>query len=205
MENNKAILKILVISVLLLAGFGYAAYFLFGKISSAGDIYTAKSAEFVSIEKKQEQIDRIKEELVNTKKSRNEIISSLLAATDVLDFIVKVEGIARAAGLAYEVQISKELTQESIDQELLALRRSKRRGTDADEAVIKEKLPGIVFDIDISGSYSGVIRFLEGVASFPYYLHIESISISKVREQDDDEATITRVQATIKLMVFTRK
>ena len=64
MENNKTILKVLVVSALSLAGFGYAVYFLFGEISSAGDIYTAKSAELGSIEKKQGQIDQMVEGVV---------------------------------------------------------------------------------------------------------------------------------------------
>ncbi|MCH8149908.1 MAG: hypothetical protein IH987_18330 [Planctomycetes bacterium] len=42
---------------------------------------------------------------------------------EALDFIVRIEDIARKAGLSYEVRILQEVTQESIDAELLGYKK----------------------------------------------------------------------------------
>lgn len=203
-KRQKIWVKFLLIVLSWLFGFGYAGYFLFGEIASSKSLYIEKSKELVSREKKQEQIGEIKKELEKTEKNREEIISSLLSPQDVLEFILRIEDIAKKAGLAHEVRILKEITQESIDQELLALRQARQRVRPAEETALQEKLPGVTFNVDISGSYSGIIRFLEGIGTLSYYTHIESFNISEdLKGEDAEQAGM--VKSTIQLMVFTKK
>ncbi|MFY9457911.1 MAG: hypothetical protein WAP23_03215 [Candidatus Spechtbacterales bacterium] len=201
-KTSKTRAKFLLIAIVWLFGFGYGGYFLFGEIASSKNLYIEKSKELVSSEKKQEQIERIKEELEKAEKNRGEIVSSLLVTEDVLEFILKIEDIAKKARLTYEVRILKEVTQESIDQELLALRQARRREVPAEDAAI-EKLPGVTFNVDISGSYSGIIRFLEGVGTLSYYTHIESFNVSEGPGVEGAEPG--KVKSTIQLMVFTKR
>jgi Tfp pilus assembly protein PilO len=200
--RQKVRVKFLLIALAWLFGFGYAGYFLFTEIASSKNLYVEKSRELVSYEKKQEQIGKIKSELEMTGKNREGIISSLLSPKAVLEFILRIEDIAKKAGLTHEVRILKEITQESIDQELLAQRAARRRDRPAEEQALEEKLPGVTFNIDISGSYSGVIRFLEGIGTLSYYAHIESFSISGAPKGEGEESGA--VKATIQLVVFTK-
>lgn len=205
MDNRpkKIWVKLLLIFLFWLLGFGYAGYFLFGEIASSKSIYIEKSKELVSGEKKQEQIEQTKKELEKTEKNREDIVSSLLSPRDVLEFILRMEDIAKKAGLTHEVRILKEVTQESIDRELLALRQARQRGRSTEETALEEKLPGVTFNVDISGSYPGIVRFLEGIGTLSYYTHIESFNIS--RDTKGEGAETGTVKSTIQLMVFTKQ
>lgn len=207
MVNNKTNFKLLAFFLFVFVGLIFATYFLFAEISSAKNFYIEKTKELLGAEKKQEQIDQITKELKSISNNKEDVIASIISPDRALDFIVKIEDIARAAGLIYEVRISKEITQESIDEELLAIRRSQRRGRDVDEADTRNKLPGIILGIELSGTYSGIVRFLEGIASFPYYSYIENFSITKASESgvEDNQILAPRVQAAMQLMVFTKK
>ncbi len=201
-RHKKIWVKFLLIFLLWVFGFGYAGSFLLGEIASSKNLYIEKSKELVSYEKKQEQIEQIKKELEKTEKNREDIVSSLLPPEDVLEFILRIEDIAKKAGLTHEVTILKEITQESIDEELLSLRQARRRDMPAEETAIEEKLPGVTFNVDISGSYPGIIRFLEGIGTLSYYTHIESFNISQDLKGEGEEPG--KVKSTIQLMVFTK-
>ena len=192
----------------LVVGVGYGGFVLLAKIDAAGELYQARSTELLALEQKQEHIAQLEAELARTAQSREEIMSALLASTEALDFIVRIEDIARKGGLSYEVRILQEVTQESIDEELLALRRSRRKSKDIIES-IEEKLPGITFSVTIEGSYLGIVRFMEGVASLPFYVHIESFSIlSRERAEGSESSELDTgriVQASVQMMVFTKK
>jgi len=204
MKINQNKLFFLFSAIVVLLGIGYTIYFLIGKIDSSKNVYIEKSKEIVLIGKKQGQIEELKDELKKTAQNREEITASLLSRGDVLDFIVKIENTAKFAGLSYEVRITREITQSAIDEELLTLRRSRRRGRgqDSEETPEEQKLPGVVFNITLSGSYSGVIRFLEGVASLPYYTHVESFTISKDIKTGEEESS--QVESSIQMTVFTK-
>ena len=210
MKNKKSKIK-LPLSLLalgLVVGVGYGGFVLLAKIEAAGALYQEHSRELFALEKKQEHIAQLEAELARTALSREEIVSALLSSDEALDFIVRIEDIARKAGLSYEVRILQEVTQESIDEELLALRRSRRKSKDIIES-IEEKLPGITFSVTIEGSYLGIVRFMEGVASLPFYVHIESFSISSRERAEGSESseldTGRIVQASVQMMVFTKK
>jgi len=196
--------RLLLISVVVAIVFGYAGYFLWSEIVSARDLYTETYRGLLSIEKKQEQASQLQKELASTEKNREEILSSLLAQDETLNFIVSIEDIAQKAGLSYEVRIIREVTEESIEQEKLALKRSRRKAKEAEEA-LERKLPGIVFEISLEGSYLGIIRFLEGVASLPYYTHIESFNISAGEKSPPAGGESKVVKAIIQMVVFTKK
>ena len=210
MKSNQSKIK-LPISLLVLGlvvGVVYGGFVLLGKIEAAGSLYRARSTELFVLEKKQEHIAQLEFELARTAASREEVMFALLSSDEALDFIVRIENIARKGGLSYEVRILQEVTQESIDEELLALRRSRRKSKDIIES-IEEKLPGITFSVTIEGSYLGIVRFMEGVASLPFYVHIESFSIlSRERAEGSESSELDTgriVQASVQMMVFTKK
>lgn len=148
--------KILLIAATVLVGFGYASYFLWGEIVSAGALYSETYKDLISLEEKQKQIIQLQAELQISEKSREEVLSSLLSRDDTLVFILRIEDIARKAGLSYNVRISQEITKDAIEQERLALRQSRRKAKKDVEA-LEGKLPGIVFSIEIDGSYYMII------------------------------------------------
>lgn len=211
MDNRYSKIKppIPLIVIGLVVGLGYVGFSLFEKIDSARALYLTKSKELISIEKKQEHITQLELELAKTSASREEVASALLAPAEALDFLVRIEDIARKAGLSYDVRILQEITQESIDEEQAALRRSRRKTSDVTEGPVEVRLPGITFSVTIEGSYLGIIRFFEGVASLPYYTRIESFTVSgkeRPKESEPSEAEAERtVEAVVQLMVFTKK
>ena len=211
MKNKKSKIK-LPLSLLalgLVVGVGYGGFVLLAKIEAAGALYQEHSRELFALEKKQEHIAQLEAELARTALSREEIVSALLSSDEALDFIVRIEDIARKAGLSYEVRILQEVTQESIDAELLTLRRSRRQAKEATEESLEEKLPGITFNVTIRGSYLGIVRFMEGVAFLPFYTHIENFSISSKERAEGSESaeqgTELIIQASVQMMVFTKK
>lgn len=206
---SKLKLPLPLIALGLLVGLGYAGFGLLSKIDAARALYLEKNKELLSLEKKQEHVTQLELELVKTAASREEILSALLAPAEALDFLVRIEDIARKAGLSYEVRILREITEVSIEEEQLALRRARKKPTDATEEPLDAKLSGITFSVTIKGSYPGIIRFMEGVATLPYYTHIESFAVSRKerpKEAETSEAGEARtVDAIIQLMVFTKK
>ena len=85
----------------------------------------------------------------------------------------------------------------------MAIRRARRSAKEGLEEALQGKLPGVTFDVGLEGSYEGIIRFTEGVASLPYYTHIDKFNISEKREGEEGfEAN--EVKASINLTVFTR-
>lgn len=203
MKQSKRKLKLFMITVALAAGFGYAVYFLWGKVVSTQDLYIEKTKELLSLERKQEQISELEEKLSQTKEKREEIIESILLQEDMISFILKIEDIAKKAGLAHEVKIIRKITSESIEQERLAIRRARRTAKEALEEALRDKLPGVTFDVGLEGSYEGIIRFAEGVASLPYYTHIDRLNISEKRKGEAGFEE-NKVKASINLTVFTR-
>lgn len=208
-RSSKIKLPLPLLALGLIVGVGYGGFVLLAKIEAAGALYQARSKELLTLEKKQEHVTQLKAELARTAASRGEIISALLSSDEALDFIVRIEDIARKAGLSYEVQILQEITQESIDAEILALRRARRKSKDVTEESLGAKLPGITFSVTIEGSYVGIVRFMEGVASLPFYTHIESFSISSKKRAEGSESSEQDigliVQASVQMMVFTKK
>lgn len=205
---SKIKLPLALIALGLIVGLGYTGYGLLGKVDAARILYLEKSKELLSLEKKQEHVTQLTLELASTAASREEIISALLEPAAALDFIVRIEDIARKAGLSYEVRILREISQESIEEEQLALRRVRKRSTESTEEPGEAKLPGITFSVTVKGSYMGAIRFLEGIASLPYYTHIESFAFSRKerpKEASPEAGEARTVDATIQLMVFTKK
>ena len=210
MKSNQSKIKLPLplLALGLVVGMAYGGFVLLGKIDAAGELYRARSNELFALEKKQEHIAQLESELARTAVSRGEIMAALLASTETLDFIVRIEDIARKAGLSYEVRILQEVTAASIEQELLALRRSRRKSKDVTES-LEEKLPGITFSVTIEGSYWGIVRFMEGVAALPFYTRIESFNISSHKRAEGSESlegdTDLIVEASVQMMVFIKK
>lgn len=198
--------------ILLLIGLGlivYAGYFVFQEISQAQSLYIEKQKELAGLENKQKQIAHLREELEKISENKAEVLASLIVRDDALKVIERIEDVARKGGLLHEVNLLGEVTKEGIDRELLAIRRSRSGGKEEAMEAVLNKLPNISFQVNLTGDYSGIIRFLEGIGTLPYYTQIEQFELAGkkpkiVGEAGEGAEKISAIEAKINLSVFTR-
>jgi len=92
-ENSKFNFLIFVFAGL--AVLGYASYFVWSEMIFAERFYIEKKGELISLEKKQEQIAQLQEELKKISENRIEVIDSLIIKDDVLKVIERIEAVAK--------------------------------------------------------------------------------------------------------------
>lgn len=203
MENyqNKIKLRLSFIALGVLLAFAYAVYLVWGQISYARVQYIEKYTELISLEEKQGLSKELQVELAKTATDREEVVQALLRKEDVLKFIERVEDIAKRAGLSHEVKILRETTREDIEKERTALARTRGKAKDEALEAIKKRLPGVTFNVSMGGLYSGIVRFLEGIGTLPYYTHVERLDLSSGRGGDEEVESAT-LEASIQLTVF---
>lgn len=191
------------VAVLFLAVFGYFVSFLMGRIGFLEGEYLSKQGGLLALEQKQKQATFLSEELMRIQDEKKEVLGALLGQQyeDKLRVIVQLEDAAKSLGLAYELQVVKELTQEEIDREKELLLRSRRGSQRAAEEEEAEKFPGITFEINLKGSYEGLVKFLEKLQSLPYYSKIEQLNI--VREAGEAESK--QLTGVVRVTVFAKE
>jgi len=203
--NKFQIFTLLFIGLGLLA---YAGYFVWGEIGTAQSLYIEKQKEIISIEKRQEQISQLKKELEKTAEKKIEVLDSLIARDDVLKVIERIEGVAKRERLLYEVKLLGEITKESIDREILAIRRSRAGGKKEAIEEVLNKLSNINFQVNLTGEYLGIIRFLEGIGTLPYYAQVDRFELlgkkTKIITETGEEQETSFIEASINLIIFTR-
>lgn len=177
-----------------------------GKMASAKERYLATYKELVKLEKNQKEAELLLEELGKTSSEQEEIMQALLAQTyeDKLRLVIQFENIAKNTGLEYDLQILRELTEESILEEKTRLERSRRKTEEGEEQKIalEEKLPSIIFSLKIKGDYTAVVRFFEKLWALPYYMNIDNFNIA--RKIVPGENTYGGVEVISQITVFTR-
>lgn len=190
-------------AVLLLAVFGYVVSFLMGQIEFLEGEYRSKQSGLLALEQKQKQATLLSEELTRIQDEKKEVVGVLLGQQyeDKLGVIVRLEDAAKSLGLAHELQVVKELTQEEINREkelLLRSRRGSQRTSGEEEA---EKLPGITFEVNLKGPYEGLVKFFEKLQALPYYIQIERFNI--LREQGVAESS--QLTGVVRITVFAKE
>lgn len=194
----------LAVAAVVLAGvFAYGFYITTKAASSAERDYNDKYIELTVLEEKQRQARSLEEELAQNKKEIDAIAKALINQTyeNKLALIIDIENTAKGAGLAYELNVVKEFTSQSIAEEKARLARSRRKSQQIREEAAPEQFPGIVFSVKLSGSYLGVVNFIERLQRLPYYTDIDNFVVSSKRAQGEGGGA---VEATIQFTVFTR-
>lgn len=202
-ENSKFNFLIFVFAGL--AVLGYASYFVWSEMTFAERFYIEKKGELISLEKKQEQIAQLQEELKKISENRIEVIDSLIIKDDVLKVIERIEAVAKRERLLYEVVILGEVTKESIERELADARRARRGGREERLKEIENKFPNISFQITLTGGYSGMIRFFEGIGTLPHYTKVERFDLLDKTIEGTEEEPERVIKGTISLTIFTRE
>ncbi len=194
----------LVAAAIALAGFfAYGFYITMEGVSSAERDYNNKYSELATLEEKQKQTRSLEEELAESKNEISAIEKALIKQTyeNKLGLVVDVENVAKGAGLAYELNILKELTAESIAEEKARLARTRRKSRQILEEAALEQFPSIVFTVKLSGSYPDVVNFMERLQRLPYYTSIDNFVVASKSVQGEVEGA---VEATMQFTVFTR-
>jgi hypothetical protein len=206
-ELKKRNLLIMGIAVLVLVIFGYGFYAVMGGLTSAKERYLRTYKELIGLEQNQKEAELIQRELAKTTSEQEEIMQALLAQTyeDKLKLVIQFENIAKNTGLEYDLEILRELTEESIIEERARLDRSRRKTQEEDEgekAVLEEKFPSIIFNLKLKGDYAAVVRFFEKLWGLPYYINIDNFNIT--RKILPGENLYAGVEVTSQITVFTR-
>lgn len=186
----------------LLAMFGYGIYTAMSSVSSAQGEYIAKYKELVDLEEKQKQASRLEEELSDSTAQINEIKQALIDQTydNKLKLVIDLENVAKSAGIAYDLSISKELTKQSIVEEKARQVRSQRRSQQIREEPVQEQFSSIVFNIKLSGSYTAIVSFIDKLHALSYYIDVGVFNITSKKLQGEGGG---EVEATLEVTVFT--
>lgn len=191
--------------VLLLVLFGYFVNFLMGRISFLEGEYLTSQKGLLALEQKQKQATLLRVELSQIQDQKKEILGALLGQQyeDKLQLIVQIEDAAKNLGLAYELRVVKELAQEEIDREKELLARSRRGSQRSGEEEEVKKLPGITFEINLTGSYEGFTKFFEKLQALPYYMQIERFNI--LRKAGEDAIESKQLEGALGVTFFAKE
>ena len=205
-ELKKRNLLVIGIAVAILVSFGYGFYATMGRLALAKERYLETYKELVGLEQNQKEAELIQKELEKTTSEQEEIMQALLAQTyeDKLKLVIQFENIAKSTGLEYDLEILRELTEESIVEEKQRIDRSRRKTQEDEEkkAVLEEKFPSIIFNLNLKGDYSEIVRFFEKLLALPYYINIDNFNVT--RKISPGENSYAGVEVISQITVFTR-
>lgn len=187
----------------MLVVFGYAFYTAIGKVSSVQEKYINTYKELVSLQEQQKQAGSLKKDLLDNAEQIEAIKQALIEQTyeNKYKLVIDIENIAKRLSLIHELTISKELTKELIAQEKARAARSRKASQQATQEIIEEKFPSVVLKVELSGSYPSIVSFMDGLKSLPYYISMDSFTISSKKKAE--EKASSGVEATLHISVFT--
>lgn len=189
---RKKTLGLISVSVLVLAIFVYIGYYLFGSINSSIKTYTGKREQLMMLEEKQKQAQRLERELLEVSADAQKLKSFFLGTDfdDTIGFSIQIENLSRELGMTHNINITKRATDFKLPT---------KRDLPSDALI--NTFPHIVFGIDLEGSYSSLVRFVERLNALPYYLDIERLDVKTGRVQDAGVS----IKAFLQLKVFTHE
>lgn len=151
-SKNKLYLTLfLMVSVLTASGFG--AWFVFQLIVGENDKISRLQEELAALETQRDRTGEMTKNYDSVKSFVPELDSVLLDPNDRLKFIMLVEQLA---------------AQTSVDHVIEAVGSLKLSANDP-----------ILFNINVSGDFTNVLKFIYSLENAPYYLNIETIQISE--------------------------
>ncbi len=145
-----------------LFGFAYLGWFLFGRITAAAEAARAAQYELAQLDAQQRQISEIAKEYEEVKPNLPFLERLLLPREEKLPFIMLVERLVQETGIAHIIDTVEDVS---------ASGGTKANGQNA-----------IVFNINVRGEFSRVMRFVYLLENERYYLSLKKVSIARATE-----------------------
>jgi len=148
------------ISLLMFLGvfavFLFLAWFSFGVLKGESKNLIESQKYLLELEEKKEKIEKAFSEYDASRDLINSLNSSLLSSDQDLDLVILIENTAKDNKLNHEIMIDN-----------ISDKKNKN-------------LKNVNFRVNLSGSFLGVMNFIEFIEKSPYYLNIENISLDRV-------------------------
>jgi outer membrane murein-binding lipoprotein Lpp len=136
-----------------LGGCLFLGWYVFGYVSEASAQVSEIQQELAQLEAEQKQVSQISREYEDAKQFIPELDRMLLEAHNKLAFIVLVERLAGSAGVAHVIEAVS--------------------GTEPQEQ------EGVAFNINVSGDFPSVLRFVYLLENSTYYLTMEKLHVTR--------------------------
>ena len=182
--KNKLYLTIVLMAALL-AGGGFAVWFLLGLIAEGSEEIVKLQTEQRMIETQRNRLDDMTRNYESLKDSIPSIDSVLLDPLDKLKFIMLVEELSAKTSVEHVIE-----------------------AVAAPSASDKEKASGadsIMFNINVAGDFPNVIKFIYSLENSLYYVNIEKVQLgegsarSSSSAQGPAGAGIVKAQMSVKV------
>ncbi|MDX1607843.1 MAG: hypothetical protein R3251_01410 [Candidatus Spechtbacterales bacterium] len=163
--KNKFYIAIGSLILIILASIFISWQILFAQFSEAKNEYIAQVKTLEEIEKKTDLRNELKRELEEAGEDINIIQSAFLAEEDKLDFIQQLEELAVLTQNEYNIGGVREITNP------------------------KGKPIELEFNIELTGTFQNIIRFMQQLHQEPYLINISQYSFAPV--EDGIQANLT--------------
>ena len=119
----------------------------------------------LSIERSDQEIQKLRDEVGQTKELEFLLNQTLIKPEEAVDFIVAIENVGKEIGIQYNIGV------ENPNQ-------------------AGARLPTVSFQVNLNGSFVDVARFIEGVERMSYYAQINRFQINRRDDIGNVSATI---------------
>jgi len=157
--KNKFYLNI-VLLVLILGGMAFGAWYSFGLVNQESQNLTNYKKELSQIENKRAKVLEASDSYANLKASILKLDDAILQNDNELKFIVLAEDLANKYGLNEEIKISQTGQPKKGKQQ--------------------EPEDAVYFQLELSGSFAGVLSFIEEIQNAKYFSDIQNVSLQRV-------------------------
>lgn len=136
-----------------LAASGFAAWFVFQLIVGENDKIARLQEESAALEMQRDRVGEMSKNYDSVKSFIPELDSVLLDPNDRLKFIMLVEQLAAQTSVGHVIEAVGALKLSANDP--------------------------ILFNINVAGDFSNVLKFIYSLENAPYYLNIETVQLSE--------------------------
>jgi len=128
----------------------------FGVLRGENKNLIESQSYLLELEKKKEKISEAFKEYDSSKDEIDILNSALLSSDQELSLVILIEGTAKANMLNHKIMINQAKDKRNKNQK------------------------NIDFQVNLSGSFLGVMNFIKYIEEAPYYLNIKNISLDRV-------------------------
>lgn len=192
-KTDKKIIITILFVLLFVATLGWFAFFYeTKKVQNTADTIQKKKLESLVLQEKRDKIIKLKKDLKDIERYKNEMDKMLIKKEDAVIFLRSIEEIASSTSnsIAVEaVDLSKlkigqsKKTADSGDKEA-AKGLTKEQQAAADLEAQKEKQSQsdqmkkkLGFTIELAGTYSSLVDFLDKMENLPYFISVYSMDL----------------------------
>lgn len=165
-----------------LAGGGFAVWFVFGLIVGKSEEIVKLQAEQFTIEAQRNRLGDMTKNYESLKDFIPQLDSVLLDPSDKLKFIMLVEQLAAKTSVEHVIESVATPSASGKEKTLVA--------------------ESIMFNINVAGDFSNVLKFIYTLESAPYYVNIEKIQLGEgsVRSSSSGQGPgMVRAQMSVKV------